>query len=94
MGKALQQIFPLFLFEQRIGRLGVNFSPPPTEDESGIILSYFAGGSNPILLRRQSRREKVSPTPSLTPNPKLETKTEAFYFRASWTPASAGVTAP
>jgi hypothetical protein len=43
MEKALQEIFPLLLFDKRIWLFGVNLVPPESDDENENIISYFAG---------------------------------------------------
>jgi hypothetical protein len=49
VGKALQELFPLFSFEQRFRFFGVNLFPPECNDESGNIIPYSAGGTNAIF---------------------------------------------
>jgi hypothetical protein len=47
MAETLQKFFPLLPLGWRIRLFGVNLGPPGSKDESGNIISYFGGGTNP-----------------------------------------------
>jgi len=49
MGKALQELFPLLSFDQRIGLFGIDLVPPELDDENGDIISYFPRPTNSIF---------------------------------------------
>jgi hypothetical protein len=59
VGKALQEFFPLLSFEQRFRFFGVDLVPPESDDKSGIIIPYFAGGTNAILRRMFWKKGRI-----------------------------------
>jgi hypothetical protein len=67
--KALQELFPLFSFEQRFWFFGVNLVPPESNDESENIIPYFTGGANAILRRMFWKKGRIGEPGRLEMNP-------------------------